>query len=116
MTMHGTKRLFAMVGAGAAILAITLAPAAAQGDGDGDLRRLERDLAHGGTRKGQKAVECSSDAHGQMTSGLGLGHLQPYGLARARRASGACRLVRAVLPAPSGAKHPRSTHIQLWSP
>jgi hypothetical protein len=32
MTMHGTKRLFAMVGAGAAILAITLAPAAAQGE------------------------------------------------------------------------------------
>jgi len=62
-------------------------PAAAQRDRDGDLRRLERDLAHGGTGKGQKAVACGSDAHGQGTSGLGLGHLQPYGLACARRAS-----------------------------
>jgi hypothetical protein len=91
-------------------------PAAAHCDGDGDPRRLERDLAHGGTRKGQKAVECGSDAHGQVTSGLGLEHLQPYGLARARRASEVQCLVRAVPPASSGPKNPRSTHIHFRSP
>lgn len=33
-----------------------------------------------------------------------------------RRASRAQHLVHVALPAASAAKHPRSTHIQLWSP
>jgi len=90
-------------------------PATAQRDGDGDPRRLERDLAHGGTRKGQKAVECGSDAHGQLISGLGLGHRQPYGLARARRASRSRRLVRAATSA-FRPIDPKRTHIHFRSP
>src|SRR6266498_3608038 len=91
-------------------------PAAAQRDRDGDLRRLERDVAHRGTRKGEQAVECSSDAHGRWTSGLGLGHLQPYGLACARHPSRSQHLVGVVLPASPSAKDPRRTHIQFRSP
>jgi hypothetical protein len=91
-------------------------PAAAQGDRDGDLRRLERDVAHRGTRKGEQAVECSSDAHGRWTSGLRLRHLQPYGRACARHPSRSQHLVGVLLPASSSAKDPRRTHIQFRSP